>query len=50
MNALVLNPSAAEKTLFRQFAERQEREPSPARAAAFARFADAGLMWLSNRW
>jgi Fe-S cluster assembly protein SufD len=43
MNAHVLNPSAAEKTLFRQFAEQQEREPSPARATAFARFAEAGL-------
>ena len=43
MNAHVLNPSAAEKTLFRQFAELQGREPSAARAAAFARFAEAGL-------
>ncbi len=43
MTAHIVNRSAAEKTLFRQFAERQEREPSPARAAAFARFAEAGL-------
>jgi Fe-S cluster assembly protein SufD len=43
MNAHVVNRSAAEKTLFRQFAEQQAREPSPARAAAFARFAEAGL-------
>ena len=43
MNAHVVNRSAAEKTLFRQFAEQQVREPSPVRAAAFARFAEAGL-------
>ena len=43
MNAYVVNRSAAEKTLFRQFAEQQAREPSPVRAAAFARFAEAGL-------
>jgi Fe-S cluster assembly protein SufD len=43
MTAHITNRSAAEKTLFRQFAESQAREPSPARAAAFARFADAGL-------
>ena len=43
MNAHVVNRSAAEKTLFRQFAEQQAREPSPVRAAAFARFAEAGL-------
>src|SRR6185437_5819574 len=30
-------------TLARQFAEQERREPSPARAAAFARFAAAGL-------
>jgi Fe-S cluster assembly protein SufD len=43
MNAHITNRSAAEKTLFRQFAESQGREPSAARVAAFARFADAGL-------
>ena len=43
MNAHIVNHSAAEKALFRQFGEQQRREPSPARAAAFARFADAGL-------
>jgi Fe-S cluster assembly protein SufD len=43
MSAHVVNRSAAEKTLFRQFAEQQAREPSPVRAAAFARFAEAGL-------
>jgi len=43
MNAHVVNRSVAEKTLFRQFAEQQAREPSPVRAAAFARFAEAGL-------
>ena len=43
MNAHIVNRSAAEKTLFRQFAEQQAREPSPVRAAAFARFAEAGL-------
>jgi len=43
MNAHVVNRSTAEKTLFRQFAESQGREPSPARASAFARFAEAGL-------
>jgi Fe-S cluster assembly protein SufD len=43
MTAHIVNRSAAEKTLARQFAERQGREPSPARAAAFARFAEAGL-------
>ncbi|MGC9955370.1 Fe-S cluster assembly protein SufD [Roseiarcus sp.] len=43
MNAHVVNRSAAEKTLFRQFAEQQARSPSPVRAAAFARFAEAGL-------
>jgi Fe-S cluster assembly protein SufD len=43
MNAHVVTRSAAEKTLTRQFAEQERREPSPARAAAFARFAAAGL-------
>jgi Fe-S cluster assembly protein SufD len=43
MTAHVVNRSAAEKTLARQFAEQERREPSPARAAAFARFAAAGL-------
>jgi Fe-S cluster assembly protein SufD len=43
MTAHILNRSAAEKTLFRQFAENQRGEPSPVRAAAFARFAEAGL-------
>ena len=43
MNTHVVSRSAAEKSLFRQFAENQEREPSPARAAAFARFAEIGL-------
>jgi Fe-S cluster assembly protein SufD len=43
MTAHITNRSAAEKTLFRQFAESQGREPSPTRAAAFGRFAEAGL-------
>ncbi len=43
MTAHVLNRSAAERTLARQFAEQERLEPSPARAAAFARFAAAGL-------
>jgi len=43
MTAHVVNRSAAERTLARQFAEQERREPSPARAAAFARFAAAGL-------
>ena len=43
MTAHIVNHSAAEKALFRQFAEQQRREPSPTRAAAFARFAEAGL-------
>jgi Fe-S cluster assembly protein SufD len=43
MTAHVVNRSVAERTLSRQFAERERREPSPARAAAFARFASAGL-------
>ena len=43
MTAHVVSRSAAERTLSRQFAEQERREPSPARAAAFARFAAAGL-------
>ena len=43
MTAHVVNRSAAERTLARQFAEQERREPSSARAAAFARFATAGL-------
>ncbi|HEY3622251.1 MAG TPA: SufD family Fe-S cluster assembly protein [Roseiarcus sp.] len=43
MMADVLNRSVAERTLSRQFAEQERREPSSARAAAFARFAAAGL-------
>jgi Fe-S cluster assembly protein SufD len=43
MTAHVVNRSAAETTLARQFAEQERREPSLARAAAFARFAAAGL-------
>ncbi|MGC2787954.1 MAG: Fe-S cluster assembly protein SufD [Roseiarcus sp.] len=43
MTAHVLNRSAAERTLARQFAEQERLEPSAARAAAFARFAAAGL-------
>jgi Fe-S cluster assembly protein SufD len=43
MTAHVVSRSAAERTLSRQFAEQDRREPSPARAAAFARFAAAGL-------
>ena len=43
MNAHVVNRSAAERTLARQFADEERRERSPARAAAFARFAAAGL-------
>ncbi len=43
MTAHVINRSAAERTLARQFAEQERRDPSPARAAAFARFAAAGL-------
>ena len=42
MNAHVVNRSAAEKTLFRQFAEQQARGRRRI-AAAFARFAEAGL-------
>jgi Fe-S cluster assembly protein SufD len=43
MTAHVVNRSAAERTLARQFAEQERREPSPARFAAFARFAATGL-------
>ncbi len=43
MTAHVVSRSAAERTLSRQFAEQELREPSSARAAAFARFAAAGL-------
>ena len=43
MTAHVVNRSAAESTLARQFAEQEKRERSPARAAAFARFAAGGL-------
>jgi Fe-S cluster assembly protein SufD len=43
MTAHVVNRSAAETTLAWQFAEQERREPSAARAAAFARFAAAGL-------
>jgi Fe-S cluster assembly protein SufD len=43
MTAHVVSRSAAERTLSRQFAEQERREPSSARASAFARFAAAGL-------
>ena len=43
MTAHVVSRSAAERTLSRQFAEQERHEPSRARAAAFARFAAAGL-------
>ncbi len=43
MTAHVLNQSAAERTLALQFAEQERRERSPARAAAFKRFAAVGL-------
>ena len=43
MTAHIVNRSAAEKTLARQFAEQERRQPSSARALAFARFAAAGL-------
>jgi Fe-S cluster assembly protein SufD len=43
MTAHVVDRSAAERTLARQFAEQERREPSPGRAAAFARFAATGL-------
>ena len=43
MTAHVVNRSVAERTLAQQFAEQERRGPSPARAAAFARFAAVGL-------
>jgi Fe-S cluster assembly protein SufD len=43
MTAHVINRSAAERTLALQFAEQERRERSPARAAAFERFAAVGL-------
>ena len=43
MTTHVVSRSAAERTLSRQFAEQERREPSSARASAFARFAAAGL-------
>jgi Fe-S cluster assembly protein SufD len=43
MTAHVVNRSVAERTLARQFAEQERRERSPARAAAFERFAAVGL-------
>jgi Fe-S cluster assembly protein SufD len=43
MTAHVVDRSAAERTLGRQFAEQEKRDPSPARSAAFARFAATGL-------
>jgi Fe-S cluster assembly protein SufD len=43
MTAHVVNRSVAERTLAQQFAEQERRERSPARAAAFARFAAVGL-------
>ena len=43
MTAHVVNRSAAERTLARQFAEQERREPSSARVLAFARFVAAGL-------
>jgi len=43
MTSHVINRSAAERTLARQFADQERRERSPARAAAFARFAAVGL-------
>jgi Fe-S cluster assembly protein SufD len=43
MTAHVVDRSTAERTLGRQFAEQEWREPSPARSAAFARFAATGL-------
>jgi Fe-S cluster assembly protein SufD len=43
MTAHVVNRSVAETTLARQFVEQERSERSPARAAAFARFAAAGL-------
>jgi Fe-S cluster assembly protein SufD len=43
MTVHAVNRSVAERTLSRQFAEQERRAPSSARAAAFARFAAAGL-------
>jgi Fe-S cluster assembly protein SufD len=43
MTAHIVNRSAAERTLAKQFAEQEGREPSFSRAAAFKRFAEAGL-------
>jgi Fe-S cluster assembly protein SufD len=43
MTAHVVSRSVTESTLSRQFAEQEKREPSPARAAAFARFSAVGL-------
>src|ERR1700679_3573901 len=43
MTAHVVNRSVAERTLARQFAEQELCERLPARAAAFARFAEVGL-------
>jgi Fe-S cluster assembly protein SufD len=43
MTAHVVSRSVTESTLSRQFAEQEKREPSPARAAAFARFTAVGL-------
>jgi Fe-S cluster assembly protein SufD len=43
MTAHVVDRSAAERTLARQFAEQERREPSLGRAAAFARFVATGL-------
>src|SRR5258708_8898190 len=43
MTAHVVNRSAAERTLARQFAEQERHERSSARAAAFERFAAIGL-------
>ncbi len=43
MTAHMAFRSTAERTLAKQFAEQEGREPSPIRAAAFARFAETGL-------
>ena len=43
MTAHIVNHRPLRRPSSRQFAESQRREPSPARAAAFARFAEAGL-------
>src|ERR1700755_3339943 len=43
MTSNVVTRSAAERPRTRQLSEQKQREPSPARAAAFARFAAAGL-------